>query len=787
MKKSLLFGSLTALMMLFANFSTAQQNRSSNVSGKNAEQLSYGKPKSNQNSNSANKTAFVPLAVNMPTTTTCMSVNLPVPATWSLVNYGTGTPFAADGFVNGPNTYGDREKAMYFDVSSSANTMITQVYVGFGIAYSAVPTKTVAIKVYNGTGNVVGAALGQGTITMATIMNDVNNNQYSLVMFPTPINLPVSKQFFVSVDVSGLSWPAVGAKDSLSIVSNSNTQTPASTAREKWSDNSWNYINTSWGLNISLLIHPFLTQAPIVANISNSTNTICAGQNVTYSTTGSTAGTYEWDFGSIPSPTATGATTMATYPTAGTFTTLMVVEDACGSFGIATKTVLVKPNPTVTATPPSTTVCNGTNITLNGGGASTYAWTGGITNGTPFAATSSINYTVTGTAANGCTATAVSAVNVNANPNVTANTTTNTVCAGNNITLTGGGAATYVWTGGVTNGTAFAPASSGSYTVTGTAANSCTAAASVSITVNTNPVVTASPGSTTVCSGVNVSFAGGGASTYAWSGGITDGTPFAAASTTNYTVTGTAANGCTATAIAALNVNPTPTLVASASPSSACSGGNVSLTGTGATTYTWSNGISNGASITPTSTATYTVTGSTGACSGSAAVTVNVGSNPTVSATSSSSMICTGSTVTLNGSGATTYTWSNGVTDGTAFTPTGTGAITYTVTGANASGCTGTATVALTVSPCTGIDKAAGNNSFMSIYPNPNNGEFVVSVSSLSENPSIEIHDGIGKLVYKQTIVYEKQNVKANLSQGMYFISFIENGKVVSVQKLISK
>jgi hypothetical protein len=716
-----------------------------------------------------------------------MSINLPVPATWSLVNYGTGTPFAANGFVNGMNSYLDKEKAMYFNASASANTMLTQVYVGFGIAYSATPSKTVAIRVYNGTGGVVGASLGQATLSMGTIMSDVNNNQYSLVMFPTPINLPASKQFFVSVDVSGLAWPASGAKDSLSVVSNSNTQSPANLAWEKWSNNSWNTITSSWALNISLLIHPFLTQAPIVANISSSSNTICAGQNITYSTTGSTAGTYEWDFGAIPSPTATGATTMATYPSAGTFTTIMLVEDACGSFGVATKTVLVNPNPTVTASPSSTTVCNGTNITLNGGGASTYAWTGGVTNGSAFAATSSNNYTVTGTAANGCTATAVSAVNVNANPVVTAGASTNVICAGNNITLNGNGAVSYAWTGGVTNGVAFSPASSGSYTVVGTAANSCTAAASIAITVNSNPTVVATPASTTVCSGVNVSFAGSGASTYAWSGGITNNTPFAANTSNNYTVTGTAANGCTSTAVAALNVNQTPTLVATASPSAACSGGNVTLTGSGATTYTWSNGISNGASITPTATSSYTVTGTTGACSGSAAVTVNVGSNPTVTAASSSSMICSGSTVTLNGGGATTYTWSNGVTDGAAFTPSTTGSFVYTVTGANASGCTGTATVALTVSPCTGIEKVSGNGSSLSIYPNPTNGEFVVSVSGLSGQPCIEIHDGIGKLVYKQTLSSEKQVIKSNLVQGMYFVSLIENGKVIAVQKMISK
>jgi len=705
MKKQLQ-GSLIVLIMLLTNFSFAQ-NKSAGISTKENNSFSSANP-AHKNSGTQ--------AIITTTTSTCMSINLPAPATWSLVNYGTGTPFAANGFVNGANSYGDKEKAMYFDVSASANTMITQVYVGFGIAYSATPSKTVAIKIYDGTTGTVGAALGSATISMGTIMTDVNNNQYSLIIFPTPVNLPVSKKFFASVDVSGLQWTA-GVKDSLSIVSNTSPQSSPSPAWEKWSSNAWYNMSSasSWSLSISLLIHPFLTQAPIVATMSTSGNTICAGQSVSYNSAGSTAGTYEWDFGAIATPTATGATANATYSAAGTYTTYMIVSDACGSLGLTQTTITVKPTPTVSATPSSTTVCNGQNVTLNGSGASTYAWTGGITDGTPFAPASSANYTVTGTAANGCTNSAVSAVNVNPNPTVTANTSTTTVCSGNNITLSGGGASTYVWTGGVTNGVAFAPTSTNSYTVTGTAANTCTGTAVVSVTVAPSPTVSASASSATVCSGNTVTLNGAGASTYAWSGGVNDAVPFAATSTSNYTVTGTAANGCTGTATVSVNVNASPVVVAN----------------------------------------------------------------------TTSSVVCSGSTITLTGSGASTYTWSGGVTDGVAFTPTASAV--YTVTGSNANNCTGTATVGITVTTCTGIDKISGEAARLNIYPNPNNGEFNVSLTGLTVIPSIEIYNSIGKLVSKLNVNSEKQAVKTDLAAGLYFVKLIENGKVASIQKVIIK
>ena len=370
MKKLLLI----FILLLSFNVGFAQLNKKNNYTA-------FG---SHAFSSHANYKSSIVQPVPTTTTSTCMSINLPTPTTWSLTNYGTGTPIFNDGFVNGPNIYGDKEKAMYFDVSASANTMITQVYVGFDKAYSATPSKTVAIRIYDGTGGTVGSALGTSTISMSTIMSDVAVNRYSLVIFPTPINLPASKKFFASVDVTGLQWVASGVKDSLSIVSNQGGQTTPTPVWEKQSNNTWyNYADAvnSWNLNISLLIHPFLTQAPMVATYTTSGSTICEGQSVSYNSAGSTPGTYQWSFGAIATPTASGATVSAVYATAGTYTTLLIVSDACGSLAGAQSTVTVKLKPTVTATPSSTTVCSGANITLTGGGAFSYVWSNGVTMG----------------------------------------------------------------------------------------------------------------------------------------------------------------------------------------------------------------------------------------------------------------------------------------------------------------------------------------------------------------------------------------------------------------------
>ncbi|MBK8683863.1 MAG: hypothetical protein IPN26_02140 [Bacteroidetes bacterium] len=84
---------------------------------------------------------------------------------------------------------------------------------------------------------------------------------------------------------------------------------------------------------------------------------------------------------------------------------------------------------------------------------------------------------------------------------------------------------------------------------------------------------------------------------------------FIPTTTTTFTVTGTDLNGCTNTSTRTIVVNPIPSVGSNASANAVCSGGSVILTGTGAHSYTWSNGVSNGVAFIPTTTTTFTVTG----------------------------------------------------------------------------------------------------------------------------------------------------------------------------------
>jgi len=145
-----------------------------------------------------------------------------------------------------------------------------------------------------------------------------------------------------------------------------------------------------------------------------------------------------------------------------------------------------------------------------------------------------------------------------------------------------------------------------------------------------------------------------------------------------------------------------PTVAASASPAAICNGETSVLTANGANTYNWSHSLGSGSSktVSPTGTITYTVTGtSTAGCSGTAAVSVTVNPLPTVSATASPAAICNGQTSVITASGANTYSWSGGLGTGGSKTVTPNSTTTYSVTGTTAEGCTGTATVSITVNP----------------------------------------------------------------------------------------
>jgi hypothetical protein len=153
--------------------------------------------------------------------------------------------------------------------------------------------------------------------------------------------------------------------------------------------------------------------------------------------------------------------------------------------------VINSPAPTIVinSNPNTNSICFGTSITLTASGGLTYLWNGGIVDGQSFTPNQTATYSVTGTDVNGCSNTATKTIVVNALPVITASVIPNsgTVCLGDNITLSGNGGVSYVWTGGVTNAVAFAVTQSGTYTVTGTDINGCSATASKTVIVNALP------------------------------------------------------------------------------------------------------------------------------------------------------------------------------------------------------------------------------------------------------------------------------------------------------------
>ena len=199
-----------------------------------------------------------------------------------------------------------------------------------------------------------------------------------------------------------------------------------------------------------------------------------------------------------------------------------------------------------------------------------------------------------------------------------------------------------------------------------------------------------------------------GATTYTWtvptgstinSGQGTTSINLTAGNTSgNISVTVTVPCGTSLPSTFVLTIIPSPVVTATSSAASVCAGGSVTLTGGGASTYTWDNNVIDAISFVPTATTTYMVTGTdANGCVNTATTTVTVNPLPVVTANSSSASVCTGGSVILTGGGASIYTWNNNVIDAISFVPTAT--TTYMVTGTDANGCVNTATTTVTVNP----------------------------------------------------------------------------------------
>ena len=399
-----------------------------------------------------------------------------------------------------------------------------------------------------------------------------------------------------------------------------------------------------------------------------------------------------------------------------TITYTAVGTSSLGCTSTKTISISVIANPTVTASSSSTAICVGSTATLTALGGTSYTWSpGGLTVSTiTVNPTSTTVYTLTGSNVSGCTNTTTLSLTVNANPTVTASSNPSVLCIGTTATLTALGGTSYTWSpGGLTAGTiTVSPSSSTIYTVTGINASGCTNTTTLSLSVS-DPTLSLSSSSSTICAGTSATLTASGLSTYTWNPGGLTGTPVVVSPsvTTTYTVDANNVFGCFASTTITINVNTAPSVSVSATPTVLCGPGTVTLTGSGALTYSWSPIGLTGSVVVDNilSTTTYSLIGFDAiGCSNTATLTIAVGS-PTVSVVGSSSGICVGATATLIASGATSYTWSPGGLTASTITVSPTSTTIYTVTGLVGT-CTNTQTLNLNVSAIPTLSLIAASN-----------------------------------------------------------------------------
>ncbi len=214
---------------------------------------------------------------------------------------------------------------------------------------------------------------------------------------------------------------------------------------------------------------------PIVS-VTNPNQSICSGNTVTFNASG--ASTYVWTNGG-------GTSSVATYTPSGTTSyTVTGSNGSCSSSAIVN--VTVNATPTVVVSNANQTICSGNSVTFNASGASAYVWTnsGGTGANASYSPTTNSTYTVTGS--NGtCSSNAIVNVTLSPTPSVTIANANQVICSGSSVTFNAGGATNYSWSngGGSSAAATYTPASSSTYTVTGTT-GTCSGFAVASVSVS---------------------------------------------------------------------------------------------------------------------------------------------------------------------------------------------------------------------------------------------------------------------------------------------------------------
>jgi hypothetical protein len=314
-------------------------------------------------------------------------------------------------------------------------------------------------------------------------------------------------------------------------------------------------------------------------------------------------------------------------------------------------------------------------------------------------------------------------------------------CNGSQVTLSATGAANYIWTPNIVNGSTFSPTISQNYTVTGFDANGCSSWDQVAV-IAQNVNVNAGQ-DLFLCPGDSAQLNATGFPSIQWSGGISNNVPFLPNQTQIYIVSASNANGCSDSDTVSVIVNSLPQINAGPDQS-ICFGEEVILYGTGGIFMFWSNNIADSIPFVPQLSGSYVLTGASNeGCIGTDTVfvSVNDASSNTITASAIDSYSLNGQTYTSSG--------------------------TYTQTLTNAAGCDSLLILNLTLD-FTGLDE---NEPLLNLFPNPVKDNLVIKVTPELIGKEIEMIHIEGKIAHSHLIVAQTQSINVvHLPAGIYFV-----------------
>lgn len=490
------------------------------------------------------------------------------------------------------------------------------------------------------------------------------------------------------------------------------------------------YTSLSCSINMlgTLVVNPSTLPGP--AGTINGPTAMCLGSgNQTYSTipiSGATSYTWACSNGNIISGQGT---TNVLVNWNGNGTLSVAGTNSCGNGPSSLLNVTIHSQPIVSLSPTNPHICTGQSVTLTATGATTYSWSGpnGMGTGNTYTASSAGQVSVIGISQFGCLSQpATTTVYVEPTPTFTALGPNGPVCEGSPLQLLANAnpPSTYSWTGsnGFTSNQQnpvilnVSSANAGTYLVTATTQWGCQNTGQIIVTVNPTPIVSVSAISP-ICAGQTLQLICAHTGNYiAWSGpnGFTSNQqnpviPNASSANAGWYVATTWSGSCSAKDSVWVQINSSPTINISASSLTVCGGQSVTLTATGANTYTWSTGQTGSTVLVyPTQSTMYTVVGTNQyGCTGSQSIQITVGGNVLQSQFTSAGMVTCpdgndgwANISPLNGNYPYSYTWSPTPINGQGSNAvTGLQAGIWYVTITDANGCQGTNSVTITEPP----------------------------------------------------------------------------------------